>query len=441
MSYILKFFVIFIIYATIILPARAESPNVRYTPVVQAVRKVAPAVVNITASHVEQGVRSPLEMFFGDMFDPFGQRRNLPGARRASLGSGVIVDGKKGFVLTNAHVISAGNDIMARLQDGREFHAHVKGIAPDYDIALLQLENAPALPSVTMGSSSDLMPGETVIAIGNPFGFTHTVTTGVISALNRSIRNSGGMLTELIQTDAAINPGNSGGPLLNLEGKLIGINTAIDARGEGIGFAIPIDKARGVMDGMIAGRPMAPLWLGLLADDIDQRSAMALGLPEAGGIHVVKVYEGTAAAKAGLREGDAISSLNGMKLRNKRDFVNALRNHAAKAGMNVELWRNGKKMNLTVTPGTLDNKRTEQLLLERWGFSANQKNGRVVVEKVRQNGPASFLRKGDIIASVGNDRIRNLDELYDAFRHERLASQAILLIERNGAPYYAQIAP
>lgn len=417
----------------------AQISAARNTPVVQAVKKAAPAVVNITSSMIERGRPSPLELFFGDGL--FGPSRPLPGRKRASLGSGVIVNGKKGLVLTNAHVIAAGGEIMAHLQDGREFHAHVKGIAPDYDIALLELEGAPELPSVPIGSSDDLMPGETVIAIGNPFGFAHTVTTGVVSALNRSIRNGGGMLTELVQTDAAINPGNSGGPLLNLDGKLIGINTAIDARAEGIGFAIPINKARQVMAGMLAGEPLAQQWLGLLGEAIDQRAAMALGLPEAGGLHVSKVYSNTPASRAGLREGDAITRINGLKLRDQRDFVNALRNHAANSKMALEIWRDGKKLGLSITPENLDDKRAAQLLLERWGFNVSQKGKQVQVGEVRKNGPASFLKRGDVIAALDNEKTENLREFYDAFRHERLADQALLFIIRNGSGYYARIVP
>lgn len=418
-----------------------QPAEVRNTPVVQAVRKAAPAVVNITTSVIERGRPSPLELFFGDMLDPFGHGTPVPGRQRASLGSGVIVDGKKGLVLTNAHVIAAGGEIMVHLQDGREFHARIKGLAPDYDIAVLELINAPGLPSVPIGSSDDLMPGETVIAIGNPFGFAHTVTTGVISALNRSIRNGGGMLTELVQTDAAINPGNSGGPLLNLEGKLIGINTAIDARGEGIGFAIPVNKARRVMDDMLAGSPMASQWLGLLGGNIDQRTAMALGLPDPGGVLVNRVYENTPASRASLRSGDAITGVNGLKLRDQRDFVNALRNHTARSKMNLEVWRNGKKLNFSIVPVELNDKRTAQLLQDRWGFSVAQKGRKVIVDNIRSNGPASFLRKGDIIAAVGDEKTENLHDFYEAFRHERMASQAILLIARGGSGYYARLVP
>ena len=176
----------------------------RRTPVVRAVAKASPAVVNITSTGVEGRRYSPLEEFFGG-FDGMPAQR-----KRVSLGSGVIVDGTRALVLTNAHVVQGGTDIVVRLNDGREFKATLRGADSDFDIAVLKLEGAKNLPELPLGDSSDIMPGETVIAIGNPFGFRHTVTTGVVSAVGRSIHSDSGLYTDLIQTDAAINPGNSG---------------------------------------------------------------------------------------------------------------------------------------------------------------------------------------------------------------------------------------
>ncbi|MDR0239713.1 MAG: trypsin-like peptidase domain-containing protein, partial [Deltaproteobacteria bacterium] len=206
------------------LPAGAlEDTSPRFTPVVRAVQQTAPAVVNITSTRtLQRRSASAFDLFFPELF-PGGPREQQG---RVSLGSGVIVDGAKGLVLTNSHVSLGGGDIKVRLQDGREFDAELAGAEPDFDIALLLLKGASQLPSVRMGDSDDIMPGESVLAIGNPFGFTHTVTTGVVSALGRTIRGERGLFTDLIQTDAAINPGNSGGPLLNILGELIGINTA-----------------------------------------------------------------------------------------------------------------------------------------------------------------------------------------------------------------------
>ncbi|MFW5734018.1 MAG: trypsin-like peptidase domain-containing protein, partial [Oceanidesulfovibrio sp.] len=247
----------------------------RRTPVVRAVEKISPAVVNITTDR-----EVTRDMPFGsgnDLLAPFFREffGDLPkrSYNHQSMGSGVIIDGKRGLVLSNAHVISGATSVRARLADGREFQAQLVGSDPDFDLAVLRLENAAELPQVPLGDSEDILIGETVIAIGNPFGFTHTVTTGVVSAVKRSIRTDHGIYTDFIQTDAAINPGNSGGPLLNLNGQLIGINTAIHAQAEGIGFAIPVNKAKRVVGELLGRGRVGPVWLGLAGQNIDPGTA------------------------------------------------------------------------------------------------------------------------------------------------------------------------
>lgn len=415
----------------------ASPSPARMTPVVRAVSAAAPAVVNITSSRIERG--SPLELFFGDGFDPFG---GLPGgkkSKRTSLGSGVIVDGKKGLVLTNAHVIAGSGEIMIHLRDGRQFPARIKGIEPDFDIAVLEISGIDNLPSIPLGDSSDIMPGETVIAIGNPFGFTHTVTTGVVSALDRSIRASGGMLTELIQTDAAINPGNSGGPLLNIDGALIGINTAIDARGEGIGFAIPANKAKRVLEGMMGGTGVEPVWLGILGDDVNQRVALALGLREPAGILAREIVKGTPAESAGVQAGDVITKINSTAIRDGTDYVNALRNYAGNKEIVVELVRGEKPRSMKLTPARFDDATALKLMDKLWGFKVGEKGGRLVVTDSRQHGPAAFLKKGDIILGIAGERAGNIKNLLHVFRRERMAREVVLVIARGGREYYGRI--
>lgn len=418
-----------------ILPYPVQAASQRITPVVRAVATVAPAVVNITCSKLQRG--SQLELFFDS--DSFG----LPGIsrKRASLGSGIIVDGEKGLVLTNAHVISGADEIMVHLQDGREFPARIKGIDSDFDIAALQIAKAPKLPSVAMGDSSDLMPGETVIAIGNPFGFAHTVTTGVISATNRSIRQQGGMQTGLIQTDAAINPGNSGGPLLNIDGSLIGINTAIDARAEGIGFAIPINKARRVMEGLVAHGKMQPLWCGIMGQNLDQRIARALALHKPQGMLVTQVFNGSPAQAAGIQPGDVIVRLNEAQLQDKHDYITALANQTPDANIKLDLVREGKSMQVFLRPVPFDEQTTGRLMEKRWGFAAQDHNRRALVAWVDPQGPASFLRKGDVIRAIGQRKVANMAELLQFFRQERMSGQIMLVVERNGRNYYGRIVP
>lgn len=424
--------------------AAPQEGSPRITPVVRAVQTVAPAVVNITSTHMIQGqYLSPLEQFFGP---GFGMGPGFGGAsprtqKRESLGTGVIVDGKKGLVLTNAHVIAGGEEVTVRLLDGREFSASVRGADPDFDIAVLEIKGAQDLPSVRLGDSDDVLPGETVIAIGNPFGFSHTVTTGVVSALGRTIRNRNNAFTDLIQTDAAINPGNSGGPLLNLEGALIGINTAVDARAEGIGFAIPANKARRVMADLVDSGKVAPLWLGLDVQDVDVQTAMALGLKDARGVLVNTIFPGTPAEKANIRPGDILDSINATPVRDRRDYLDILRNQTPDAKLRLSLRRDGAPVTVDLAPALFTDENARALMEKRWGFSAAQTGNGIVISSVNAQGPSPFLRKGDLVTAVGANPVNKMEDLLQAFRRERMAGQVLLQVTRNGKAYYARLMP
>lgn len=412
---------------------RPDSP--RYTPVVAVVEKSQAAVVNITCTQIRGQNVSPLDLFFGLPQD-LGRRPRLQ--RRASLGSGVIVDGRQGLVLTNAHVIANSDEIKVHLQDGRSFQAEVRGAEPDFDIAVLAIKGAENLPELPLGNSKDLLPGETVIAIGNPFGFSHTVTTGVVSALGRTITCQSGTLTDLIQTDAAINPGNSGGPLLDLEGHLVGINTATDIRAEGIGFAIPINKARRVMESLVQKEHISPYWLGLLAEDLDGQTAWTLGLEASRGILVTAVYGKTPAEQAGIVPGDIIVAINEREIKDRRDYVSFLRNQTGET-LKLLLSRNGKDFSLTIQPAPFDNDTVQSLMEERWGIRVGESRGAVFLKNVRRGSAADFLRPGDRILAVGGQAIGSAQDLFQAFRRERMAGQVLLQVVRNGRAYYARL--
>lgn len=402
-----------------------QPSSARLTPVVKVVRQSAPAVVNITCSSFTRQHKSPLELFMDPGFGILGAP-----SKRTSLGSGIIVDGKKGLVLTNAHVISGADEIMIHLQDGREFPANIKGIDSDFDLSILEIPNPPDLPSIPFGDSTDIMPGETVIAIGNPFGFNHTVTTGVISALHRSLRNNKGLLTDLIQTDAAINPGNSGGPLLNMDGSLIGVNTVIDVRGEGLGFAIPVNKAKEVINRLILKKPHSPLWLGLMLKDTKNRH---------GEVAISDIFANTPAAASGLKKGDIITRINATEVKNWRDYLDALRNQISNEAVELELIRNGQKLIQKISPAPFSNQLAAKLMKDRWGLAVNERNGHLVIDNAA--GPASFLKKGDIIYSAGQERVKNKEDILDVFRKERMASEIILGIIRDNRDYYARLIP
>ena len=340
-----------------------ERQQVRVTPAVRAVNAVAPAVVNITSTLVER--RSAREL------TPFDLFFNMPGRdlRSESIGSGIIIDSRRSLVLTNAHVVNGASSISVRLLDGRTFDADVVGAEPDFDIAVLRLKGAKNLPSVAMGDSTDLMPGESVIAIGNPFGFSHTVTTGVISALDRTIEAEDGIFTDLIQTDAAINPGNSGGPLLNVLGELIGINTAIYGKAQGIGFAIPISKARRVVDEILDQGHVSTPWLALIGQNVDPRTARYLRLPSAEGLLVTEVFKDGPAADAGIRVGDVIMELSGNSVTDRDKYLSLLRNHQPGAPIRVKVWRDGAEKSFTMKTADFDDATAKNLALRRWGIA------------------------------------------------------------------------
>lgn len=410
------------------LPAGAapspSSREQRMTPTVRAVSAVAPAVVNITTTLHQRRATSPFDYFFG-----------LPEReyQSESIGSGVIIDGKQALVLTNAHVVNGANAISVRLLDGRTFDADVVGAEPDFDLAVLRLKNAGNLPSVRMGDSSDLMPGESVIAIGNPFGFSHTVTTGVISALDRSIKSDEGIITDLIQTDAAINPGNSGGPLLNILGELIGINTAIDARGEGIGFAIPVNKARAVVDAILEQGRVMPSWLGILGQDMDPRAARALGLPRPEGLLVTECP-----VKGEMKPGDVLLTLNGQQVTDRAAYLSLLRNRQPGESIRAEVARRGKTITLTLKTLPFSDKEAERLAERRWGVVPGKPAGLrgmggLYIASVKASSPAERLglRSGDILIALGGQRVSSTDDYRDAFRRNYLSRQLHVQIVRD----------
>ena len=349
------FFILLIICSLLFTPAEQSMAHEfsRETAVVRAVRKVSPAVVNISSAVQVRKRTSPFsgfgfnpffEEFFKDFFDPRFERRR----EYTSLGSGVIIDGKKGLILTNAHVIQKTGTIKVVLEDEREFEARIVGADPDSDLAVLKIDSDQGLPAIQMGSSDDLMIGETVIAIGNPFGFSHTVTTGVISAINRSIRAKDRVYHDFIQIDASINPGNSGGPLLNINGDLVGINTAIYAKAQGIGFAIPISKARKIISDLIQYGEVIQAWIGITVQDIEEKLARYLKIPVKKGIIVTSVEPQSPAQKAGLQEGDIILTIDGKTINSISDYQSVAKSLEAGKTLSAKFWRNGKKKTVKV---------------------------------------------------------------------------------------------
>jgi Do/DeqQ family serine protease len=302
----------------------------------EAVRRASPAVVNIYTARVvtERRVRSPLEDFFGDMGPRYRQR-----VERA-LGSGVIIDAS-GRIVTNHHVVADADEVRVQLADGRVAEARIVGRDPDTDLAVLKID-LPRLPVMPLGRSDLLQVGDAVLAIGNPIGLQQTVTHGIVSATGRGQL---GIATfeNFIQTDAPINAGNSGGALVNARGELIGINTAVVAKSmgvEGIGFAIPVNLVRGVIDEIIAKGKVVRGWAGFVLDDLSDQQAADVGLAK-GGVVITNLYNGSPALQLGLQPGDLIEAIDGKALLSAQD-----------ANARVASSKPGATLKLTVVRGT-----------------------------------------------------------------------------------------
>jgi serine protease DegQ len=397
-----------------------KEPLPSLAPMLQ---RVTPAVVNISTVTKIREETHPLlsDPFFRYFFDLPQKRRERKGQ---SLGSGVIVDAEKGLVLTNHHVVDQADEIDVRLQDGRELRAELVGSDSETDIAVLRIP-AQDLTAVELGSSDNLRVGDFVVAIGSPFGLSHTVTSGIVSALGRTELGIEGF-ESFIQTDASINPGNSGGPLVDLHGRLVGINTAILAPSGGnvgIGFAIPIDMVRAVADQILEYGEVRRGLFGITVQDLTPELARALGAEIGNGVVVSSVEPGSAGEAAGLAPGDVIVAVNGRKATGAaalRANVGLMR---VGTPLELEVFRQGKRILLKGAiadpyAAYIDGGRlAPQLAGARLGDLIEETRGgrllAVAVGTVEKDSPAwlTGLRKGDTLLKVNRERVRNLQEL------------------------------
>lgn len=343
-------------------PTIAALPTHGTNFVTAVVERVGPAVVRIDASRtvtsrIPQTFNNPrLRDFFGAELPNQPQQRVQRGT-----GSGFIIS-SDGMILTNAHVVDGADTVNVTLKDGRSFAGKVTGTDPITDVAVIKIQ-ANNLPTAPVGDSNQLKPGEWAIAIGNPLGLDNTVTTGIISATGRSSAQVGvsDKRVEFIQTDAAINPGNSGGPLLNASGQVIGMNTAIIQRAQGLGFAIPINTAQRIANELIANGRVDHPYLGIqmvtltpeLKDNINNNPNAGLRVEEAQGVLISNVVSGSPAAKAGLRAGDVIHKINGQPVKNAEDIQKAVAGSQVGSNLQLELRRNQTNIALNVQTGAL----------------------------------------------------------------------------------------
>jgi Do/DeqQ family serine protease len=444
-------------------PARAPTGKVDARAVLQAMEeafsavadRVTPAVVNVSTLSRKPAPGSAddsqrFREFFGDEFYERYFRRRPRDEPRAS-GSGVIVD-PAGYILTNNHVIENAQDITVRLSDSRKFTATLVGRDPKTDLAVLKVEAPAPLPAAELGDSDRLRVGQWVVAIGNPFGLDRTVTVGIVSA---TARTRVGVTTyeNFIQTDASINPGNSGGPLLSLDGRVIGINTAIVAAGQGIGFSIPINEAKSVMGQLIARGKVVRGWLGIVIQDVTDELATSFGVREREGVLVADVMKGGPGEAAGLRPGDVIVDLGGAKIREVPDLQRRVANVAPGQTVAVGVIRDRAPQRLSVRVGEMpaeDASAAEAELdggpegfglqveplapdtAERLGLAFTQG---LLVADVATGGPAdrAGLKRGDVILEVDRQPVRDAASLQKALGAVPAGRSVLLWVHRPGA--------
>lgn len=406
-------------------PANITPQDIAANGFAEVVQKVQPAVVFVKIEKTVT-IRNPFYDEFFEFFAPefkefFGPPMHK--YKQRGMGSGVIVD-KRGYILTNNHVVAGANKIKVKLYNGRTFNAKIVGTDPKTDLAVLKIKNPPKnLPVAVLGDSDKVKVGEWAIAIGNPFGLEHTVTVGVISAKGRSDIGIAAY-EDFMQTDAAINPGNSGGPLVNIKGEVIGINTAIVATGQGIGFAIPINMAKAVMKQIIEKGRVIRGWLGVAIQTLGPEEAESLGV-KGGGVLVSKVFKGSPADKAGFKPGDIIIEYNGKRIKKARDLQKLVAETKPGTKVTIKIIRNGKPKQMTVKIAEMK----EEAMAEEEGedllgirvrdltpelarkYNVEAEEG-VVIVKIRPNSPAdeAGLKVGDVIVKINNFRIKDVSD-------------------------------
>ena len=420
-----------------------------------------PAVVTIITDKIMKVPNNDLYFFFNPYMDPNSEREYKTNA----LGSGVIVDSKNGYILTNNHVVEDMDNIKVKLIDKREYNAEIMGTDPKSDLAILKIE-AEDLKELKLGNSDKLRVGEWVMAVGSPFSenLSHTVTTGIVSALGRSNIIRGQSYEDFIQTDAAINPGNSGGALLNMQGELVGINTAIATGGyersnRGVGFAIPSNMAERIMSDLIDKGYVTRSWLGVYIQPLDADAANALEMESRDGALVTQVVEDSPAEVGGVEEGDVIINFDNRKITDPSNLRNIVSLMPPGTNSKVVVFRNGSKKILDVvlqelqdgkpiaartTSGSsvlgLEVKEINNALKNKYNIEDN--DGSLIIVSVDPNSEAADkgLTEGDIIKRVGTQQVNSLKQFKKKEKASRKKGSLLLLIKKsNGSSLFVTL--
>lgn len=411
--------------------------------------KVLPSVVSISvegkqksnAAQMDDDIPEEFKFFFGpDMFDRDRAPRNFKG-----LGSGAIINAEKGYVLTNNHVIKDADKITVQLHDGREFKAKVIGADEMSDVALIQVEKPKNLTALKLADSDKLRVGDFTVAIGNPFGLGQTVTSGIVSALGRSMGSDSGTYENYIQTDAAVNRGNSGGPLINLNGELIGINTAIlspSGGNAGIAFAIPSNMANNLVQQILEFGEVRRGMLGIKGGELNADLAQAFDIEAKKGAFISEVMPGSAADKAGLKAGDVITAINGQTISSFAEMRAKIATSGAGKEIDLTYLRDGKSNNAKVTLQSDDQTQTRAngLLPALDGAELNNYDEKgmkgVAITKIKPNSLAEQrgLKSGDVIIGINRQKVENLGQLRKIL--ESKPSAIALNIIRGDSNFY-----
>lgn len=441
--------------------------------------EAGPAVVNISVESTVNpsekmrdlfrfhAPNSPFEDFFEQFKDLFEEQPDKP-RKEQSLGSGFIIS-EDGYIVTNSHVADNADVVHVNLQghskESESFEAEIVGRDKETDLVLLKIETDQKLPALRFGDSDAMRVGDWVLAIGNPFGLEHTVTAGIVSAKGRVLGS--GPFDDFIQTDASINPGNSGGPLLNRDGQVIGINTAIVASGQGIGFAIPANLAKRVITQLKENKKVSRGWIGVSIQDVDENTAKALDMKEARGALVSHVYEGHPAAEAGIRTGDVILTLGGHEIADSNDLLRTIAAHKPGETVALTVWRSGETLPLDVTlgerdieglmaslgdtPSTSEEPETETISLglvlrpltpqEAEELGMEQPRG-LLVERVEPDSAAqeNDILDGDVILEANQETVDTVKDFTTVIADARKGKQVVmLLLKRNGQNLFRTI--
>lgn len=450
-----------------ILPAPAGYPNF-----VDLAKRLKPAVVNIRTEKIVKGDDQLSQFYFGprrepspwgdpqepspwDFFDRFFQAPPGQEHKERSLGSGFVLS-SDGYILTNNHVVEDANKIKVILSDGRELDGQVLGKDAKVDIALIKVATTESLPTATLGDSDALEVGEWVMAIGNPFGLDHTVTIGVVSAKGRYI--GAGPYDDFIQTDASINPGNSGGPLINTRGEVVGINSAIIAQAQGIGFAIPINMVNEVLNQLKEKGRVIRGWLGVYVQKVTPELAESFGLKESQGALIGQVVEDGPAGKAGIQKGDIILKFGDREIKDMQELPRVVAATPVGKKVPVVLFRDGKQKTITVEVGELPEEKTvtyeskkennlgmtvQELtpeLASQLGYDAEKG---VVVSHVEPGGPAdeAGFRRGDLIKEANRKPITSMDDFLKVMDTVQPGDKVLLFVKRGDDTLYVVLNP